>query len=120
MPCAYCDADVDGGCTSAAGSSDCLLGQLRQAQSDAQGWRVDYKQARREKNRAAEEARSWRAVAERLETEMQDLLLSCDCEIRDQTNNRESRDKQSAAYAEGALRVAKGIAARIREKSAVR
>jgi hypothetical protein len=68
----------------------------------------------------AERCRSWQAVAERLETEMQDLLRACDCEIRDQTNNRTVSDKQSAAYAEGALRVANGIAARIREKSAAR
>lgn len=34
MPCAYCDADVDGGCTSAAGSSHCLLAQLREAQAN--------------------------------------------------------------------------------------
>lgn len=34
MPCAHCDADVDGGCTSAAGSSYCLLEQLREAQAN--------------------------------------------------------------------------------------
>lgn len=67
-----------------------------------------------------ERVRSWQSVAERLETEMQDLLHACDCEIRDQTNNRQHSDRQSAAYAEGALRVAKGIAHRIREKSAAR
>ncbi|SFM82319.1 hypothetical protein [Methylobacterium pseudosasicola] len=67
-----------------------------------------------------EEARSWRAVAERLETEMQELLRACDCEIRDQTNNRTASDKRSAAYAEGALRVAEGIAHRIREKAPAR
>lgn len=33
MPCAHCDADVDGGCTSAAASSFCLLEQLREAQA---------------------------------------------------------------------------------------
>ncbi len=71
-------------------------------------------------SRQAEEARSWRAVAERLETEMQDLLHACDCEIRDMTHNRNDSDKRSAAYAEGALRVAKGIAHRIREKAAAR
>lgn len=69
---------------------------------------------------AVKEACSWRSVAERLETEMQELLHACDCEIRDQTNNRQHSDRQSAAYAEGALRVAKGIAHRIREKSAAR
>lgn len=70
--------------------------------------------------RAEEEARSWRAVAERLETEMQDLLAACECEIRDQTHNRGTSDKRSAAYAEGALRVAKGIAARIKAGAAAR
>lgn len=34
MPCAYCDADVDGGCKGAATATDCLLEQLRSA--DAQ------------------------------------------------------------------------------------
>lgn len=67
-----------------------------------------------------EEARSWRSVAERLETEMQELLHACDCEIRDMTHNRTTSDKRSAAYAEGALRVAKGIAHRIREKAPAR
>lgn len=67
-----------------------------------------------------EEVRSWRRVAERLETETQELLSVCDCEIRDQTNNRQTSDKRSAAYAEGALRVANGIAHRIREKSEAR
>jgi hypothetical protein len=69
---------------------------------------------------AIEAGRSWRRVAERLEGEIQDLLHACDCEIRDMTNNRNDPDKRSAAYAEGALRVAKGIAHRIREKSAAR
>jgi hypothetical protein len=68
----------------------------------------------------SEDARSWRAVAERLETEIQELLHACDSEIRDQTNNRTASDKQSAAYAEGALRVAEGIARRIREKASAR
>lgn len=71
-------------------------------------------------SRQTEEARSWRAVAECLETEMRDLLHACDCEIRDMTHNRTTSDKRSAAYADGALRVAKGIAHRIREKSAAR
>lgn len=69
---------------------------------------------------AAEEARSWRAVAERLEAEMRALLHACECEIRDQTHNRGDSDKRSAAYAEGALRVAKGIAARIKAGAAAR
>jgi len=34
MPCAYCDADVDGGCKSAVASSDCLLEQLRAAEEE--------------------------------------------------------------------------------------
>lgn len=69
---------------------------------------------------AAEEARSWRAVAERLETEMQALLHACECEIRDQTHNRGDSDKRPAAYAEGALRVAKGIAAQIKAGAVAR
>lgn len=69
---------------------------------------------------ALEDAGSWRRVAERLEAEAQELLSVCDCEIRDQTNNRQTSDRRSAAYAEGALRVAKSIAHRIREKSEAR
>lgn len=99
MSCEYCDADVDGGCRGLGSASDCLLEQLRSAQEDAA---------------------SWRRVAERLEAETQELLTACDCEIRDMTHNRQTKDKQSAAYADGALRVAKGIAHRIREKSKAR
>lgn len=67
-----------------------------------------------------EEARSWRSVAERLETEMQELLAVCESEIGAQTSNSEHSDERLAAYAEGALRVAKGIAARIKQGAAAR
>ncbi|CAO4152714.1 hypothetical protein DHODJN_18705 [Methylorubrum extorquens] len=60
---------------------------------------------------------SW---AERLETEMQELLAACESESGAQTSNSQHSDRYLVAYAEGALRVPNSIAARIREKAAAR
>lgn len=89
MPCAYCDADVDGGCTSAAGSSDCLLEQLREANKQNDRLREGLAKI------TAACAQTGKDARHNLETVM---------------NSRREADRRSAAYCDGILRVTDAVA----------